>query len=88
MLQAHTSHLSSHLGRPAQYGQRTSWATYALAALIAIAGLCARADGVLAQSPADWLTGLQQQVAPGSPEKPKEPAADPGARPHAHQPDV
>ena len=75
MTTAHTS----HSGPFPQSGRHAPWARYALLALIAVAGLFARAGGAVAQSPADWLTGLQQQVAPGSPEKPKEPAADPGA---------
>jgi hypothetical protein len=59
MITAHTS----------SFGRR-HWAISILVALMAVAGLFARAD---------WLTGLQQQVAPGSPEKPKEEAGDPGA---------
>jgi hypothetical protein len=48
-------------------------------ALAALAGMIAHSGSALAQSPADWLTGLQQQVAPGAPEKPKEEAGDPTA---------
>ena len=67
-----TTARASSSGRP--------WAsTFILVALMAVAGLFARSEDAAAQSPADWLTGLQQQVAPGTPEKHKEPAADPGA---------
>lgn len=55
------------------FRRRALWPVFALAALMAFSGTA------VAQSPADWLTGLQQQVAPGSPEKPKEEAGDPGA---------